>query len=107
MSNVYFLRSREDFWVFEEHLRHRQAVQLTAKPRAEFTRLQSQMARLRQINSDVLPLAEELSKGAVESQLAKSGFQLRSEALLRMANEEDPMKEKCFIKGESHATCSQ
>ena len=62
MSNVYFLRSREDFWVFEEHLRHRQAVQLTAKPRAEFTRLQSQMARLRQINSDVLPLAEELSK---------------------------------------------
>jgi hypothetical protein len=85
-------RSREDFWVFEEQLRGFQALQLSAKPRAEVTRLQSQMARLRQINSDVLALAEELSKGTIEKQLAKSDFELGLEALLRMANGEDSLK---------------
>jgi hypothetical protein len=54
----------------------------------------------------VLALAEELSKGTIEKQLAKSDFELRLKALLRMANGEDSIKEKCFIKGESHATCS-
>ncbi len=51
------------------------------------------MARLRQINSGVLALAEELSKGTIEKQLAKSDFEPRLEVLLRMANGEDPMKE--------------
>jgi hypothetical protein len=68
-------------------------VQLTAKPRDEVTCLQSQMARLRQINSGVLALAEELSKGTIEKQLAKSDFEPRLEALLRMANGEDHIKE--------------
>jgi len=88
-----FTTQREDFWVFEEQLRSFQAVQLTVKPLAEVARLQSQMARLRQINSDVLALAEELSKGTIENQLAKSDFEPRLEALLRIANGEDPMKE--------------
>jgi len=88
-----FTAQREDFWVFEEQLRSFQAVQLTVKPLAEVARLQSQMARLRQINSGVLALAEELSKGTIEKQLAKSDFEPRLEALLRMANGEDPMKE--------------
>ena len=87
-----FTTQREDFWVFEEQLRHWQALQLTAKPRAEVTRLQGQLARLRQINSDVLALAEELSKGTIEKQLAKSDVELGLEALLRMANGEDPFK---------------
>ncbi len=88
-----FTTQREDFWVFEEQLRSFQAVQLTVKPLAEVARLQSQMARLRQINSGVLALAEELSKGTIEKQLAKSDFEPRLEVLLRMANGEDPMKE--------------
>jgi hypothetical protein len=71
-----FTTQREDFWVFEEQLRRWQVGDLTAKSRAEVTRLQSQMARLRQINSDVLALAEELSKGTIEKQLAKSDFEL-------------------------------
>ncbi len=87
-----FTTQSEDFWVFEEQLRRWQAGDLTAKSRAEVTRLQSQMARLRQINSDVLALAEELSKGTIEKQLAKSDFELGLEALLRMANGEDPLK---------------
>ena len=39
-----FTTWREEFWVIEEQLRSFQAVQLTAKPRAEVTRLRSQMA---------------------------------------------------------------
>jgi hypothetical protein len=50
------------------------------------------MARLRQINSGVLALAEELNKGAVEKQLAKSEFEFKLEALLQMANGEDHIK---------------
>lgn len=61
-----FTTRREDFWVIEEQLRNFQAVQLTANPRAEVARLRSQMARLRQINSDVLTLTEELSNGMIE-----------------------------------------
>lgn len=48
--------------------------------------------RIRQINSDVLALAEELSKGTIERQLAKSDFELGLEMLLRIANGEDPLK---------------
>jgi len=87
-----FTTQREDFWVFEEQLGRWQAGQLTAQQRAEVTRLRGQMAKLRQINSDVLALAEDLSKGTIEKQLGKSDFELGLEALLRMANGEDPLK---------------
>jgi hypothetical protein len=87
-----FTTQREDFWVFEEQLRRWQAGQLTAQQSAEVTRLRGQMAKLRQINSDVLTLAGELSKGTIEKQLAKSDFELGLEALLRMTKGEDPLK---------------
>lgn len=87
-----FTTQREDFWIFEEQLRSFQALKLTTQQRTEITRLQDQMTRLRQINSDVLALAEELSKGTIEKQLAKSDFELGLEMLLRMANGEDPLK---------------
>jgi hypothetical protein len=87
-----FTTQREDFWVFEEQLRRWQAGQLTAQQSAEVTRLRGQMAKLRQINSDVLTLAEELSKGTIEKQFAKSDFELGLEALLRMTKGEDPLK---------------
>lgn len=87
-----FTTQREDFWVFEEQLRSFQAVKLKASQRAEVTHLEGQMTHLRQINSDVLALAEELSKGTIEKQLAKSDFELGLEVLLRIANGEDPLK---------------
>jgi hypothetical protein len=87
-----FTTQREDFWVFEEQLRSFQALKLTTEQRTEVTRLQGQLARLRQINSDVLALAEELSKGTIEKQLAKSDFELGLEALLRMTKGEYPLK---------------
>jgi hypothetical protein len=87
-----FTTQREDFWIFEEQLRRWQALKLTTQQRTEITRLQDQMARLHQINNDVLALAEELSKGTIEKQLAKSDFELGLEMLLRMANGEDPLQ---------------
>jgi len=87
-----FTTQREDFWLFEEQLRRWQALKLTTEQRAEITRLHGQMAQLRRINSDVLALAEELSKGTIEKQLEKSDFELGLETLLRMANGEDPFK---------------
>lgn len=86
-----FTTQGEDFWIFEEQLRRWQALKLTTQQHTEITRLQDQMARLRQINSDVLTLAEELSKGTIERQLAKSDFELGLE-MLRIANGEDPLK---------------
>ena len=87
-----FTTQHEDFWIFEEQLRRWQALKLTTQQRTEITRLQGQMARLHQINSDVLALAEELSKSTIEKQLAKSDFELGLEMLLRMTNGEDPLK---------------
>jgi hypothetical protein len=87
-----FTTQRKDFWVFEEQLRSFQALKLIDEQRAEVTRLEGQMAQLHQINSDVLALAEELSKGTLEKQLAKSDFELGVETLLRMANGENPFK---------------
>src|SRR2546421_7632330 len=55
-----FTTQHEDFWIFEEQLRRWQALKLTTQQRTEITRLQGQMARLHQINSDVLALSEEL-----------------------------------------------
>lgn len=65
---------------------------MNARQRAEITRLGGQMAKLRRINSDVPALAEELSHGTIEKQLAKSDFELGLEMLLRMANGEDHLK---------------
>ncbi len=87
-----FTTQRENFWLFEEQLCRWQALKLTTQQRTEITRLQDQMARLRQINSDVLALAEELSMGTIEKQLAKSDFELGLEMLLRIANGEDSLK---------------
>jgi len=87
-----FTTQREDFWVFDEQLRRWQVVKLTAEQHNEITRLEGQMAQLRQINSDVLALGEELSKGTLEKQLAKSDVELGLETLMRMANGEDPFR---------------
>ncbi len=87
-----FTTQSKDFWLFEEQLRRWQALKLTTEQRTEVTRLRGQMAKLRQINSDVLTLAEELSKGTIEQVLAKSDFELGLETLLRLANGEDPLR---------------
>ncbi len=56
---------------------------LTAAQRAGIAAYETLIAELRQVNSDVLAVAAELSRGTIETVLAKSDLQLGMEALLR------------------------
>lgn len=56
---------------------------LTGAQRADLAVYETLIAQLRQVNSDVLAVAAELSHGTIETVLAKSDLQLGIEALLR------------------------
>ena len=56
---------------------------LTDAQRAGVAAYEKLIAQLRQINSEVLAVAAELSHGTIETVLAKSDLQLGAEALLR------------------------
>ena len=62
-----FTTQRDDLALFDEQLRRWGLLHLTEAQRAEITRLKKQMARLRQVNTDMLTLAEELKKGTIET----------------------------------------
>src|SRR6266487_4620931 len=83
-----FTTQRNDFWLFEEQLKRWQSGQLTDEQRAEVTRLVEQMRRLRENNTRVLDLADELSKGTIEKVMAKSDAQLGLEFLMGMMRDE-------------------
>jgi len=82
-----FTAQRDDFWLFEEQLRRWQAGHLTDEQRAEVARLVEQMRRLRENNTRVLELADELSKGTIEKIMAKSDEELGLEFLMGMFKE--------------------
>lgn len=77
-----FTTQKDDFWLFEEQLKRWQAGTLTAAQRQEVERLVGQMQKLRENNTKVLKLAQELSQGTIEKQLAKSDLELGIEALM-------------------------
>jgi hypothetical protein len=79
-----FTRQRNDFWLFEEQLKRWQSGPLTEAQGREVARLVDQMKKIRENNAKVLKLAEELSKGTIEKQMAKSDEQVGMEWLLRM-----------------------
>jgi len=83
-----FTTQRNDFWLFEEQLSRWQAGQLTDEQRAEVTRLVEQMRRLRENNTRVLELADELSKGTIDKIMAKSDAELGLEFLMGMMRDE-------------------
>jgi hypothetical protein len=56
---------------------------LTGARRAEVAAYEKLIAELRELNSEVLAVAAELSRGTIETVLAKSDLQLGAEALLR------------------------
>ena len=56
---------------------------LTAAQRAAVAGYEAALAQLRQVNSDVLAAAGQLTRTTIEAVLAKSGLQLGLEALLR------------------------
>ncbi len=67
-----------------EQLKRWQSGPLTEAQGEEVARLVEQMKKMRENNTKVLELAEELSKGTIEKQMAKSDEQLGMEMLLRM-----------------------
>src|SRR6266536_1101191 len=79
-----FSTQRNDFKLFEEQLSRWQSGQLTDEQRAEVTRLVEQMKQLRENNTRVLELADELSKGTIEKIMAKSDAELVLEFLMGM-----------------------
>jgi hypothetical protein len=56
---------------------------LTATQRAAVVGYEAALAQLRQVNSDVLATADQLTRTAIEAVLAKSDLELGLEALLR------------------------
>jgi|SRR6185312_14263006 len=79
-----FTTQREDFSLFDEQLkRWVELPTLTDEQRSEVTRLQEQMRLLRENNTAVLALAEELSKGTIDKMMSKSDAELGLEFLLR------------------------
>ncbi len=73
-----------DLWLFDEQLRRWQAETLSPEQRAEVTRLVEQMRRLREVDTQVLALAKELSKGTIEKVMSKSDEELGLEFLMGM-----------------------
>ena len=56
---------------------------LTATQRAELAVYETLIAQLRQVNAEVLAVADELSRGTIDTVLAKSDLELGIEALMR------------------------
>lgn len=83
-----FTVQQNDLWLFDEQLRRWKTGKLTTAQRGEIERLTGQMAKLRQVIADILQLADELKRGAIEKALAKSDVELGLEYLLRLAEQE-------------------
>jgi len=79
-----FGKQREDFHLFEEQLQRWGSEELTETQRTEVTRLVEQMKKLRENNTKVLELADELGKGTIEKIMAKSDEELGLEYLMKM-----------------------
>lgn len=78
-----FTTQQNDVWLFDEQLRRWKVGQLTDTQHKEIGRLIGQMAKLRQVITDILHLADELKEGTIEKQLAKSDAQLGLELPMR------------------------
>jgi hypothetical protein len=73
---------------------------LTAAQRAAVVGYEAALAQLRQVNSDVLATADQLTRTAIEAVLAKSDLELGLEALLRglaVAAHRPPARTPCTI----------
>ena len=68
--------------VYEQQLGHWQAGRLTVVQRREVTRVLDATRALRQVHTEILELADELGRGTIERQLAKSDIELGLEHML-------------------------
>jgi hypothetical protein len=78
-----FTTQQNDLWLFDEQLDQWKTGKLTTKQREEVERLVIQMERLHEVIKSILALADELKKGTIEKQLAKSDLELGIETLFQ------------------------
>lgn len=76
-----FTTQAKDFHLFEEQLQRWLAGEITEAQKQEVERLAGQMQKIKENNARVLALADELAKGTIEKQLAKSDMELGLEML--------------------------
>ena len=72
----------EDLWLFDGQLSRWKALNLTPSQRQEVDRLAAQIPTIRERITAILPLAEELKGGTIETVMAKSDLELGLEVLL-------------------------
>jgi hypothetical protein len=86
--SVYTIQ-QQDFALFDEQLKRWSEGRLTPKQRHEVERLAEQMKTLHEVVADILALANELSRGTIEKQMATSDERLGLEFLMRMPGGEE------------------
>jgi hypothetical protein len=86
-----FTKAKQDLPLFDEQLHRWESEQVTTTQRQEIIRLQGQMDKIHEVIDNVLRLANELSTGTIEKQMAKSDVQLGREYLIkRVRGEQQP-----------------
>jgi hypothetical protein len=84
-----YTTQQQDLALFDEQLKRWSEGRLTPKQRHEVERLTGQMETLHAAIADILAIANELSQGTIEKQMAKSDEQLGLEFLMRMRGSEE------------------
>jgi 16S rRNA U1498 N3-methylase RsmE len=79
-----FTTQQKDFHLFDEQLQRWLTGEITEAQRQEVERLVGQMQKMRENNTNVLKLADELSKGTIDKIMAKSDEELGLDAFMRM-----------------------
>ncbi len=87
VTEVYTVQ-KNDLWLFEEQLKRWTEQSLTPRQRTEVQRLMGQMAKLRQVITDILALADELKQGTIEQVLGTSDEELGLDFLRRHRSEQ-------------------
>ena len=78
-----FTVQKNDLWLFDGQLQRWSTQSLTPQQLQEVQRLTTQMAKLQQVITDILALADELKKGTIKQVLGKSDEELGLDVLLR------------------------
>lgn len=77
-----YTTQREDFWLYEEQVARWKKEMLTPHQRREIEMLSQQLQQLRQVNGDILSLADELKEGTINRILEKDDAELGLEVLM-------------------------
>ena len=76
-----FGERQEFFGIYDEQLSRWKALNLNTEQKQEIERLEKQLERLVEVNSQIVTLAKQLESGTIEKVLGKSDLELGLEAL--------------------------